>query len=279
MYQHPDMMTPCVDPQGQPLDPSKIQDHFELDLAVFAYYAIRLMTSEFLVGKLAMGSIDIQRQAAYELRLLAKTGMDNWRLISEAGAIPLLVTLLSSHDPRIQEHAVTTLLNLSIFENNKVLIVAAEVIDNIVDVLGSGRTMEARENVATTLFSLSLIDDYKVVIGSRPKSIPNFIGLLKDGTTTGKRDASTALINLAVYSEQVEEHINGNSKNWVALIVQELKINQASQCPHIVVCYHSFYHNGAISLVFEYMDRGSFTDVIRQLKTILEPYLVVLCKQ
>ncbi|KAL7599296.1 hypothetical protein Lser_V15G25647 [Lactuca serriola] len=62
-------------------------------------------------------------------------------------------------------------------------------------------------------------------------------------------------------------------------IVQELKINQASQCPHIVVCYHSFYHNGAISLVFEYMDRGSLTDVIRQLKTILEPYLAVLCKQ
>ncbi|KAL4566876.1 hypothetical protein LXL04_031002 [Taraxacum kok-saghyz] len=62
-------------------------------------------------------------------------------------------------------------------------------------------------------------------------------------------------------------------------IVQELKINQASQCPNIVVCYHSFYHNGAISLVFEYMDRGSLTDVIRQLKTILEPYLVVLCKQ
>ncbi|XP_075507738.1 mitogen-activated protein kinase kinase 6-like [Primulina tabacum] len=62
-------------------------------------------------------------------------------------------------------------------------------------------------------------------------------------------------------------------------IVQELKINQASQCPHVVVCYHSFYHNGAISLVFEYMDRGSLVDIIRQVKTILEPYLVVVCKQ
>uniref|UniRef100_A0A162AMI3 mitogen-activated protein kinase kinase n=1 Tax=Daucus carota subsp. sativus TaxID=79200 RepID=A0A162AMI3_DAUCS len=62
-------------------------------------------------------------------------------------------------------------------------------------------------------------------------------------------------------------------------IVQELKINQASQCSHVVVCYHSFYHNGAISLVFEYMDRGSLADVIRQVKTILEPYLAVVCKQ
>ncbi|KAK1418570.1 hypothetical protein QVD17_27715 [Tagetes erecta] len=62
-------------------------------------------------------------------------------------------------------------------------------------------------------------------------------------------------------------------------IVQELKINQASQCPHVVVCYHSFYHNGAISLVFEYMDRGSLADVTKQVKTILEPYLAVVCKQ
>lgn len=62
-------------------------------------------------------------------------------------------------------------------------------------------------------------------------------------------------------------------------IVQELKINQASQCSHIVVCYHSFYHNGVISLVLEYMDRGSLVDVIKQVKTILEPYLAVVCKQ
>lgn len=62
-------------------------------------------------------------------------------------------------------------------------------------------------------------------------------------------------------------------------IVQELKINKASQCPHVVVCYQSFYHNGAISLVFEYMDRGSLADVIRQVDTILEPYLAVVCKQ
>ncbi|GAU14663.1 hypothetical protein TSUD_97270 [Trifolium subterraneum] len=59
-------------------------------------------------------------------------------------------------------------------------------------------------------------------------------------------------------------------------IVQELKINnQASQCPHVVVCYHSFYNNGVISLVLEYMDRGSLVDVIRQVNTILEPYLAV----
>nr|GLL20956.1 U-box domain-containing protein 1-like [Ipomoea trifida] len=157
------------------------------------------MTAEFLVGKLATGSPDIQRQAAYELRLLAKTGMDNRRIIAEAGAIPFLVTLLSSHDPRLQENAVTALLNLSIHENNKILIMSAGAIDTIIHVLQSGKTMEARENAAAAIFSLSIIDDYKVIIGSRPTAIPALVGLLGEGTTAGKRDAATALFNLALY--------------------------------------------------------------------------------
>ncbi|KAA8534041.1 hypothetical protein F0562_031558 [Nyssa sinensis] len=159
------------------------------------------MTAEFLVGKLATGSPDIQRQAVYELRLLTKTGMDNRRIIAEAGAIPFLVTLLCSHDPRIQENAVTALLNLSIFNNNKILIMAAGAIDHIIDVLQSGKTMEARENAAAAIFSLSMIDDYKVIIGARPRAIPTLVGLLVEGTTAGKRDAATALFNLAVYDE------------------------------------------------------------------------------
>lgn len=158
------------------------------------------MTAEFLVGKLAMGSTDIQRQAAYELRLLAKTGMDNRRLIAEAGAIPFLVTLLNSHDSRIQENAVTTLLNLSIFDNNKILIMAAGAIDSIICVLRSGKTMEARENAAAAIFSLSMVDDYKVIIGSRPNAFSALVSLLGEGTTAGKRDAATALFNLALYN-------------------------------------------------------------------------------
>ncbi|KAG2723944.1 hypothetical protein I3760_02G194700 [Carya illinoinensis] len=158
------------------------------------------ITAEFLVGKLATGSVEIQRMAAYELRLLAKTGMNNRRIIAEAGAIQFLVTLLSSYDPRIQENAVTALLNLSIYDNNKILIMAAGAIDSIIGVLESGKTMEARENAAASIFSLSMIDDFKGTIGARPRTIPALVGLLKEGTTARKRDAATALFNLAVYN-------------------------------------------------------------------------------
>lgn len=158
------------------------------------------MTAEFLVGKLATGSRDIQRQAAYELRLLAKTGMDNRRIIAEAGAIPFLVTLLCSPDSRIQENAVTALLNLSIQENNKMLIMAAGAMDSIVEVLQSGKTMEAKENAAATIFSLSIIGENKAIIGAHPRAIPALVRLLGEGTTAGKRDAATALFNLALFN-------------------------------------------------------------------------------
>ncbi|KAH9309276.1 hypothetical protein KI387_037187 [Taxus chinensis] len=173
------------------------KDHISSSQA--AIEAIK-MTAAFLVGKLATGSPDIQRQAAFELRLLAKSGMENRRCIAEAGAIPFLVSLLQSKDARTQENAVTALLNLSIYDNNRTLIMAAGALDFIIEVLHKGKSMESRENAAATLFSLSVIDDCKITIGTRPKAIPALVSLLKEGTSRGKRDAATALFNLSLYN-------------------------------------------------------------------------------
>ncbi|XP_057733575.1 U-box domain-containing protein 14 [Arachis stenosperma] len=150
-----------------------------------------------LLDKLANGDMEQQRAAAGELRLLAKRNADNRVCIAEAGAIPLLVELLSSSDPRTQEHAVTALLNLSINESNKGTIVNAGAIPDIVDVLKSG-SMEARENAAATLFSLSVLDENKVAIGAAG-AIPVLIKLLCEGTPRGKKDAATAIFNLSIY--------------------------------------------------------------------------------
>ncbi|XP_044464117.1 mitogen-activated protein kinase kinase 2-like isoform X2 [Mangifera indica] len=62
-------------------------------------------------------------------------------------------------------------------------------------------------------------------------------------------------------------------------IAQELKINQFSQCPYVVVCYQSFYINGVISIILEYMDGGSLADFLKSVKSIPEPYLAAICKQ
>ncbi|KAJ0987635.1 hypothetical protein J5N97_005991 [Dioscorea zingiberensis] len=175
----------------------KVVDHISATRE--ATEAVR-MTAEIMVGKLAVGSPEIQRQAAYELRLLAKTSTNNRRIIAEAGAIPFLVNLLRSGDPRTQENAVTALHNLSILENNKSLIMAAGAIDAIIEVLREGVVMEARENAAATMFSLSMVDDQcKVMIGARPGAITGLVELLQGGTAVGKKDAAKALMNLVVH--------------------------------------------------------------------------------
>ncbi len=167
------------------------------------------MTATFLVGKLMTGSPEVKKQAAYELRLLAKCSMENRMCIADAGAIPLLVMLLESNDSKTQENAVTALLNLSILDKNKTIIVDAGALDPIIEVLRSATSMEARENAAATLFSLSVVDDYKVQIGSKPMAIAALVVLLRDGTPErGKHDAATALFNLAV--------CNANKPNIVA---------------------------------------------------------------
>ncbi|KAK4376023.1 hypothetical protein RND71_006700 [Anisodus tanguticus] len=152
---------------------------------------------ENLLRKLTSGSPEDRLSATGEIRLLAKRNADNRVAIAEAGAIPLLVDLLSTPDSRIQEHAVTALLNLSICEDNKRSIVTSGAVPGIVHVLKKG-SAEARENAAAALFSLSVIDENKVIIGTFG-AIPPLVTLLSDGTQRGKKDAATALFNLCIY--------------------------------------------------------------------------------
>lgn len=62
-------------------------------------------------------------------------------------------------------------------------------------------------------------------------------------------------------------------------IEENLRLIQSSQCPHIVDYYQSFYNNGAISIMFEYMDGGSLADLLKKVKSIPEPYIAAICKQ
>ncbi|KAI4381479.1 hypothetical protein MLD38_007548 [Melastoma candidum] len=156
-----------------------------------------IATIEALVRKLSSQSIEECKGAVSEIRSLSKRSTDNRILIAEAGAIPALVKLLTSDDIVVQENAVTSILNLSIYENNKGLIMLAGAVPSIVQVLRSG-SMQARENSAATLFSLSLGDENKIIIGASG-AIPALVELLQVGTIRGKKDAATALFNLCIY--------------------------------------------------------------------------------
>lgn len=152
-----------------------------------------------LVEGLKSTSIETQRDATSEIRLLAKHSMDNRIVIANCGAVNLLVDLLRSTDTKVQENAVTALLNLSINDNNKTAIANANAIEPLIHVLETG-SPEAKENSAATLFSLSVIEENKVRIG-RSSAIGPLVDLLGNGTPRGKKDAATALFNLSIYHD------------------------------------------------------------------------------
>lgn len=193
------------------------------------------LTATFLIEKLATGNEHVQKQVARELRLLSKAGADNRICIAEAGGIPLLLPLLSSFDAKTQEHAVTTLLNLSIVDGNKTQIVAAGALDLIIAVLTSGHTLEARENAAATLFSLSVSDEVKVQIGNKRDAIPSLITLLREGSVQrGKKDAASALFNLAVYHGNKPKIIAAGAVPTLVTLLADESATVADACAAVL---------------------------------------------
>lgn len=152
-----------------------------------------------LVSGLESGSVDDQKQAAMELRLLAKNKPENRLKIARAGAIRPLICLISSSDLQLQEYGVTAILNLSLCDENKEQLASSGAIKPLVRALKIG-TSTAKENAACALLRLSQLDENKSAIG-RSGAIPLLVNLLESGNIRGKKDASTALYSLCSVKE------------------------------------------------------------------------------
>lgn len=163
-----------------------------------------------LIEDLKSSSLDTQREATAQIRILSRNSTDNRIVIARCGAIPLLVNLLYSTDERIQADAVTCLLNLSINNNNKSLIVDSGAIEPLIHVLKTGILEEAKANSAATLFSLSVIEEYKTMIGNAG-AIEPLVDLLGSGSLSGKKDAATALFNLSIHHENKSKVIEAGA--------------------------------------------------------------------
>ncbi|EPS68251.1 hypothetical protein M569_06518, partial [Genlisea aurea] len=180
------------------------------------------------VQSLSSSKLDEQREAVKKIRKLSKESAENRTLIAAAGGILHLVRLLAYPDSRIQEHAVTAILNLSIDETNKKLISEEDPIPAIIEILERG-SVGAKENSAAALFSLSMLDDNKVKIGNLD-GIPPLIELLRTGTIRGKKDAMTALFNLCINSTNKSRAIEaGITAPLLALLEDKKKLEMANE--------------------------------------------------
>ncbi|GMH19447.1 hypothetical protein Nepgr_021288 [Nepenthes gracilis] len=165
-------------------------------------------------------SVTVKRSAAAKLRLLAKNRSEYRALIAESGGVPALIPLLHCSDPSAQEHAVTALLNLSLYHDNKILITNAGAIKSIIYVLKTG-TVTSKQNAAASLMSLAMIDDNKLSIGACG-AIPPLVSLLMNGSNRGKKDALATLYKLCSARLNKERTVvAGAVKPLVALVLEQ----------------------------------------------------------
>ncbi|CAH9118311.1 unnamed protein product [Cuscuta epithymum] len=159
-----------------------------------------------LLGKMS-STLPEQKGAARELRLLTKR-MPSFRALfgESVDAVPQLLGPLSQLNPEndinpdLQEDLITTLLNLSIHDNNKQLVAETPmVIPLLMSALRSG-TVETRSNSAATLFTLSALDSNKSLIGQSGALKP-LIELLDEGHSLAIKDAASAIFNLCILHE------------------------------------------------------------------------------
>ncbi|KAF9688435.1 hypothetical protein SADUNF_Sadunf02G0196900 [Salix dunnii] len=159
-----------------------------------------------LLEKLSL-TLHEQKDAARELRLLTKKMPSFRSLFSESlEAIPQLLRPLSevksrsSIYPDLQEDIITTLLNLSIHDNNKKLVAETPmVIPLLMEALMSG-TIETRTNAAAALFTLSALDSNKTLIG-KSGALKPLIDLLEEGHPLAMKDVASAIFNLCIIHE------------------------------------------------------------------------------
>ncbi|KAL2239244.1 U-box domain-containing protein 9 [Sesamum indicum] len=159
-----------------------------------------------LLGKMSL-TLSEQKEAAKELRLLTKR-MPSFRALfgESVDAIPQLLSPLSQSNcesevhPDLQEDVITTLLNLSIHDNNKKLVAETPtVIPLLIDALKTG-TIETRSNAAATLFTLSALDSNKALIG-KSGALKPLIDLLDEGHPLAMKDVASAIFNLCIIHE------------------------------------------------------------------------------
>ncbi|KAM1095880.1 hypothetical protein EV1_010747 [Malus domestica] len=170
-------------------------------------------------------SLSDQKAAAKQLRLLTKRSSSFRALFGESTeTIPQLLNPLSPGQvdahPDLQEDLITTLLNLSIHDNNKRLVAEnASVIRLLIESLEYG-TVQTKSNAAATFFTLSAIDSNKITIGASGAMKP-LIDLLDVGHPLAMKDVASAVFSLCTVLENKERAINAGAVGVILIKIMD----------------------------------------------------------
>ncbi|GMN34300.1 hypothetical protein TIFTF001_044891 [Ficus carica] len=236
-----------------------------------------------LVANLESPSIEEQKTAAKVIRKLTKDNSDNDRLkIAKAGATKPLISLLSSSDVKLQEDGVISILNLSLCEENRELIVSAKPFKPLVQLLDKG-TLRAKRNAASALFHLSRGGDdekhRKTSIGWLG-AIPLLVRLLESRCIRGKKDAATALYCLCSVKDNKLRAVHAGIMKPLVKFVEDFDLDMVEK----TVCVLSLLVSlqAAIAALVEQQGIPALVKIIergwRRLKEITVAILLQICQ-
>ncbi|CAF1984254.1 BnaC07g15950D [Brassica napus] len=214
-----------------------------------------------LIQDLKSSSLDAQREATAQLRLLTKDIPDNRTVIARCGAIAALVNKLYSMDKMIQADAVTCLLNLSLDDSNKTVIAYSGVFKPLVHVLKTGN-MEAKENSTRALVSLSKAEENRTKM-LEAGAIEPLVRLMGNGSPRGKKDAATALTNLATRNKEKEMVIRGGGVRYLIQMMNpaagtvERAVVVLANLANVPEAKIAIRDGGGIPLLVEVVELGS----------------------
>ncbi|KAJ0249851.1 hypothetical protein HA466_0152800 [Hirschfeldia incana] len=224
-------------------------------------------------------SVDEQKQAAMEIRLLSKNKPENRIKIAKAGAVKPLVSLISSPDLQLQEYGVTAILNLSLCDENKDLIASSGAIKPLVRALKMG-TPTAKENAACALLRLSQVEDNKVAIG-RSGAIPLLVNLLETGGFRAKKDASTALYSLCSAKENKLRAVHSGIMKPLVELMADFGSNMVDKSAFVMSLLMSvpeskpaLVEEGGVPVLVEIVEAGT-----QRQKEIAVSILLQLCEE
>ncbi|XP_057808494.1 U-box domain-containing protein 9-like [Salvia miltiorrhiza] len=165
-----------------------------------------------------------QKEAAKKLRQLTKRTpsirvlfADRENAVSQLVA-PFAQPNIQDH-PDLQEDIITTILNISIHDNNKKRVAETPTVIPILKNAVTSGTAQIRSNAAAALFTLCALDSNKEMIG-RSGALGPLITLLDEGHDIGMKDAASAIFSMCILLENKARAV---SEGAVRVIMKKIE--------------------------------------------------------
>lgn len=148
------------------------------------------------VTKLKSSQVFDQEEAVTSLRKLTRTKEETRTSFCTPRLLSALRPLITSRYSTIQVNSVAALVNFSLENQNKVMIVRSGIVPPLIDVMKGG-FLEAQDHAAGALFSLALDDQNKTAIGVLG-ALPPLLRALRSASERARHDSALALYHLSL---------------------------------------------------------------------------------